>query len=373
MRLSPGVYPECPDGKWDPLAGQNSENRYIRVSASGVELKGDGKIDTNIGCTDVNISPNTKSNCDATCNLDPAKPYHKVKISGHYSSSGQGQGSLPVWNASGRTTDYDVRLDYMDNEPVKTAEFDKLAHAKLIIEGDLQGKKIKLVGDGVDITNPEKEYTASADFTFKPNRISAAQDDLSISAVDNNGNAWDKVTLMSYLLYKPAAQACLKQRKDTNTLCEKCAAAHVEKHDGDKPHPDDDYAEIPKCEHCNNNCTRAVVVTMGKKAHQDEVFQPPYDTLTKNHGVGARPEHLDYMAPIAGTSRQDFAQKVYSGLKAQTKLCAVQQGAHSLLAYGITMNDKKGKIDVQPSILVSDPSCEGVFILPGALCKGMYK
>ncbi len=161
--------------------------------------------------------------------------------------------------------------------------------------------------------------------------------------------------------------------QDTNTLCEKCPdPANLVNHDSDKPHPDD-YAEIPKCEHCNNNCTRAVVVTMGKKAHQDEVFHPASKTLTEDHGVSVSPANLDYMAAIAGTSRQDFAQKVYLGLKTQTKLCAVQQGLHSLLAYGITMNDKVGKIDAQPSILVSDPSREGVFILPGDICKGMYK
>ena len=89
-----------------------------------MELKGDGAVKTNIGCLEVEMTPNDKSNCNTSCTLDPASGYHKLHTSGHYTvygSGGGGEGRELVWNASGRTTDYDVRLEYMDNEPVKTA------------------------------------------------------------------------------------------------------------------------------------------------------------------------------------------------------------------------------------------------------------
>mgnify|MGYP001485572226 CR=1 FL=1 len=365
------------DGKWDPLSGQNMEKRYIKVNAgSKVELQSDGSVKSNIGCLNVVINPNDKLNCNTSCDLDPSSGYHKLHTSGHYTvsgSGGAGEGKKMLWNATGRTTDYDVRLDYMDNEPVKTAQFDVLTPAKLIIEGDLQGKKIKLVGDGVDITDPDKEYTASAEFTFTPNKISAAQDDLSISAVDNEGKCWAKVTLMSYLEYVPAAQACLKQRKDTNAICEKCPEAlypfkleHLgDRHDGNKAHPDD-YEELLKCTHCSFNCGRAVIVTMGLKGHQDEVFDYGTRTLTQNHGrviVGVLYDDLHMINP--DPPLEEYAKRVYEALKNSRGLYGVrtEEGRkedHAVLLWGMRKNTKAGEI-TKLGFKYSDPAKPGNF------------
>ncbi len=350
-------------GKWDPV-GEDPAERHINVSADGAEVKlipKTVKTITNIGCADIRTDPDSSAACNTTCTIEGADTHHKLHRRGKYTikgegTGGDGDGGELVWNASGRTTDYDVRLEYMGDEPIKTAHFDTLTKARLIIEGDLQGNKIKLVGDGVKTTDPDREYTASAEFTFTPTRISAARDDLSISAVEvgNEGNVWDKLTLMSYLFYKPVAQPCLKQRKDTNAVCEKCPEpADLVNHASDKPHPDD-YNEIPKCKHCNKNCTRAVVVTMGKKNSQDEVFHPACNTLTKNHGVGIFPYELDYLTIIQGT-KQELAQKVYTELKTAKKLYGGKPG-HSVLIWGIAMNTWEGTIHEKPQFKYSDPA-----------------
>ena len=116
------------DGKWDPIDGQNPALRYIKVRAGdGVELKSDGSVKTNIGCINVNISPNDKSNCNTSCELDPSSDYHKLHTSGHYAVSGtggSGKGREGVWNATGRTEGKfeikpfnSVRRRYGDNDP----------------------------------------------------------------------------------------------------------------------------------------------------------------------------------------------------------------------------------------------------------------
>lgn len=114
------------DDRWDPLTGQDSNERYIKVKAgTNVELKGDGHVVTRLGCTEVDITQDT-SICDATCTLDPQAAYHKVQISGHYTLNENGQGGSGelVWIATGRTQGSfeinffpSVRRRYGDRDP----------------------------------------------------------------------------------------------------------------------------------------------------------------------------------------------------------------------------------------------------------------
>lgn len=65
------------------------------------------------------------------------------------------------------------------------------------------------------------------------------------------------------------------------------------------------------------------------------------------------------MTVIAGTTKQEFAKKVYAE-KLQKKLYGGKPG-HSVLVWGIAMNTKSGTIHTTPAFKYSDPSAAGSF------------